>query len=357
MSALDENTETKAAGRGWSPRALLRRLSDRPAMSNAQRERMEMRWGIASAVVLLVMGLVAAGIYVFTPGQARLTAQFDEAGQIKAGDSVRVAGVPVGTVKKVTLADDHVVVEMSVARDVFIGEDSRADAKMLTVVGGNFIDITSAGNERLRDKPIAKDNTSVPYSLTKTFSLAQPKIEAIDAAPLRKTLVQVQEGFAANPGALKRNLSVMQSMLTNLNNRQDEFGTMLSLAAEYTQSINVSGDILTALGRNLADFVTEFESYGTRLSYAFQRLADLLERVKGILLEYDTTIDPLVRQVDAIGRKFGPLLERYEPMIKQGRDLIKRLQSMVGPDGSIRVDQSNIVLSTDYCMPVPGVKC
>jgi len=173
----------------YSPRALLRRLSDRPAMSNAQRERMEMGWGIGAAVALVVMALIAGGIYVFTPGQSRLVAQFEEAGQIKAGDSVRVAGVPVGTVKKVTLAGDHVDVEMSVGRGVFIGDESRVDAKMLTVVGGNFLDITSAGNERLGAHPITKDNTSVPYSLTKTFSLAQPKIEALDVAPLRKTLV------------------------------------------------------------------------------------------------------------------------------------------------------------------------
>lgn len=339
-----------------SPRELLRRLSDRPAMTTAQREQGETRWGIAAVVVLAVMGLVAAGIYIFTPGQSRFTAYFDEAGQIKAGDSVRVAGVPVGAVQNVSLEKDRVAVEMSVRRGVFIGEDSRADAKMLTVVGGNFIDITSVGNKPMKGN-LGKDATSVPYSLTKTFSLVQPKLEKIDVTPLRNMLVEVHDGLDQHPGALRRNLETLASMVNNINTRQDEFGTMLNLAAEYTQQVNLDGDILTTLARNLADFVTEFQTYGLRMSYVLKRLAELLERVKGLALEYDTTIDPLIRQVDAIGKKFGPLLTRYEPMIEQGRDFIKRLENMVQPDGSIRVDHSGIVVSTDYCLPMAGVKC
>ncbi len=340
----------------WSPREVLRRLSDRPAMSNEQRERGEMRWGIAAAVMVVVAGLLAAGLYAFTPGQSRFTAYFDEAGQIKVGDSVRVVGVPVGTVKKVSLEGNQVAVEMAIRRGVFIGADSRVDAKMLTIVGGSFIDITSVGTEPM-SRAVGKESTSVPYSLTKTFSLVQPKLEEIDVTPLRNLLTELHDGFERHPGALKRNLEILHSMVVNINHRQDEFGKMLNVAAEYTHQIAVDGDVVTALGRNLAFFVTEFETYGVRFGYVLKRLADLLERVKGVLLEYDTTIDPLIRQVDAIGRQFGPLLQRYEPLISQGRDFIKRLEGMVEPDGSIRLDHSGIVLSTDYCIPMAGVRC
>jgi phospholipid/cholesterol/gamma-HCH transport system substrate-binding protein len=269
---------------------------------------------------------------------------------------VRVAGVPVGSVKNVSLEKDRVAVEMSIRRGVFIGEDSRADAKMLTVVGGNFIDITSVGSKPMKGD-MGKDSTSVPYSLTKTFSLVQPKLEKIDVTPLRNMLVEVHDGFDRHPGALRRNLETLASMVTNINTRQDEFGSMLNLASEYTSQVALDGDIMTTLAQNLADFVTEFQTYGVRFAYVLKRLADLLERVKGVVLEYDTTIDPLIRQVDAIGRKFGPLLTRFEPMIEQGRDYIKRLENMVQPDGSIRVDHSGIVVSTDYCLPMAGVKC
>ena len=47
--------------------------------------------------------------------------------------------------------------------------------------------------------------------------------------------------------------------------------------------------------------MTEFQTYGVRFAYVLKRLADLLERVKGVVLEYDTTIDPLIRQMRSAG--------------------------------------------------------
>ena len=73
-------------------RELLRRLSDKPAMSTARSaSRGRNALGSRSRCGIGCPGLTGASIYIFTPGQARFTAYFDEAGQIKSGDSVRVA--------------------------------------------------------------------------------------------------------------------------------------------------------------------------------------------------------------------------------------------------------------------------
>lgn len=146
-------------------------------------------------------------------------------------------------------------------------------------------------------------------------------------------------------------------MLANLNRNQDEFGSMLKLAADYTQTLNASGDLITAMGRNLSTLVSEYAMFGARLNAVLARLGSLLERVRGLALLYDADIDPLVRQIDSIGRQFGPALARYTPLITQGRDLIKRLEGMVKPDGTITVDSSPIILSSDICVPIPGAGC
>ncbi len=111
------------------------------------RRRAELIWSIAAVAVTLVAVLVAAGVYVYAPGHYRVKAEFAEAGQISPGDSVRVAGVPVGTVKRVVLDSDHVDVEMAVRWGTVLGDQTRADVKMLTLVGGSFIDLTTAGRD------------------------------------------------------------------------------------------------------------------------------------------------------------------------------------------------------------------
>ncbi|GAB17973.1 Mce family protein [Gordonia effusa NBRC 100432] len=354
MQEVNSNPLSKLAA---LPGRVLARIVDKPALSNAQRVRGEVRWGIAAVILAAVIGLAAVGIYALTPGQYRITAQFAEAGQIRVGDNVRVAGIPVGAVQKVTLADDHVDVEMSVSNDVRIGSESRADVKMLTIVGGSFVDITSSGDTPLGDKVIPVDQTSIPYSLMETFQIAQPKLARIDATPLRKVLVEMQTGLSDNPGALRRDLTTMSSMLRNVNERQDEFGALLRLASDYTSELNVNGDVVTAVIRNLSAFISELEAVGVRAAYGVGALAGMLERVKGLALEYANDIDPLVRQVDSIGREFGPALRRYTPMIESGRALIKRLEGMVGPDGSIKISSAPLVLSSNICVPLPGMGC
>ncbi|MCF8587025.1 MCE family protein [Gordonia liuliyuniae] len=318
---------------------------------------LEFGWGVVAIGVTLVAIVIGVAAYWYSPGHYRVVAQFSEAGQLESGDSVRVAGVPVGTVKSVELRNDHVDVEMAVRWGTFLGDETNADVKMLTLVGGSYIDLTTVGTDPLGDDVIPESRTSIPYSLAETFQKMQPKLDEIDAAPARKSIAQIGQALDDNPDALRENLTTIQSMLTNLQNRQDEFGSMLALAADYSEQINANGDVLTQLARNLDSFVTEYSVFGSRLNVVLDHLALLLERVRGLAMIYMHDIAPLVDQIDAVGREFGPALERYGPMISRARDLIYRLEGMVQPDGSIVVDQGKIVLTSDFCIPLPGVTC
>ncbi len=317
----------------------------------------ELRWGVVGVGILVVLALLAGLLYVWHPGTRTVTAQFAEAGQVKVGDSVRVSGVSVGTVKSVTLRDNHVDVAMDVDEDAFLGDQTAADVRMLTIVGGNYVALSSSGSNPLGDAVIPVQRTTVPYSLIQTFQLVQPKLDELDAAPLRELLTQTTTGLEQNPGAIKRNLETLSAMLTNLNNRQDDFGKTLKVAGDYSHALNVNGDVLTQLARNLSDFLSDFAVFGARFGYILGQLGEMLARVRSIAHVYRYDVQPIVDKVDAIGREFGPALERYTPMINQGRDLIQRLEGMVAPDGTVHIDQSGIVLASNYCVPAIGVVC
>lgn len=345
----------EAQRRSW--RARIENLTAWAAPSHGGQARSELRWGLVGVGIVVVLALLAGLLYVWQPGTRDVTAQFAEAGQIRVGDSVRVAGVSVGTVRSVTLRDDHVDVTMAVDRDAALGDQTTADVRMLTIVGGNYINLSSSGGAALGSSVIPVQRTSFPYSLIQTFQLAQPKLEKLDATPIRELLTQTTRGLEQNPGAIKRNLDTLTSMLTNLNNRQDEFGTTLRVAADYTKRLNVSGDVLTQLARNISSFMSDYALFGARFGYVLGQLGEMLARVRSLAHVYRFDVQPLVDKVDAIGRQFGPELERYTPMINQARDLIQRLEGMVAPDGTVHVDQSGIVLSSDFCVPAVGVVC
>ncbi|GAC58402.1 Mce family protein [Gordonia hirsuta DSM 44140 = NBRC 16056] len=318
----------------------------------------QLRWGLAGIALVVVIALVSVGLYVFTPGQYRVVAQFAEAGQIRVGDNVRVAGVPVGSVKKLTLAGTHVDVELAVQRGTFIGDESIADIKMLTIVGGNYVDITSIGYEQLpAGEPIPVESTSVPYSLIETFQTLAPKVDRIDGRPVRDLLIDLDQGLADNPGSLSGTIETLSSMLTNLQRRQDEFGGMLATAAEYSQSLTASSDVLVTLAQNLSAFLSEYITFGQRLNVSLEGLASMLSRMGGAAAAVRADLDPLLAKIDVLVEQFTPFLEQGPDLIGQGRDLIRRLEGMVADDGGLLIDHSALVFAADLCVPIPGVKC
>lgn len=60
-----------------------------------------------------------------------------------------MAGIKVGTVDELELEPDRVRVQMRLNNDAFVGDQSQVDVRMLTVVGGYYVNVTSLG-----DKPL-----------------------------------------------------------------------------------------------------------------------------------------------------------------------------------------------------------
>ena len=92
---------------------------------------------------VLVLLLVAAAFTMFRSDDTKtLTAHFPRTISIYEGSDVRVLGVPVGTVDKVTPSGTDVVVTMHYDADVQVPEDAKAAIVAPSVVGDRFIQLT-----------------------------------------------------------------------------------------------------------------------------------------------------------------------------------------------------------------------
>jgi phospholipid/cholesterol/gamma-HCH transport system substrate-binding protein len=328
-----------------------------PRSRAARIARSEVWWGIA--LIVTVVGLLAASgvIQAIGPGQRLITAQFAEAEVVSVRDRVRVAGVDVGKVTALKLRGDRVDATLSVDSGVKLGSETSAQVKLLTLAGGYFIDLAPAGSGNLPGNTIAVANTALPYTLVGTVAAAAPKSGQLDGDVFRDLMAQLSSGLAANPGAIKKDLRIVESMLTNLQRHQDDFGGLLKVVADYSREINRNGDVMTAAVRRLSVFLTAYTQYYHQFDYFLETLAQILERAAGVSTIYLRDIEPLTRRLDAIGHEFRPLFEKYKPMIESAGRIIRRLENSVRPDGTVVIDHSKVVLSTDYCIPSEGVRC
>jgi phospholipid/cholesterol/gamma-HCH transport system substrate-binding protein len=116
-----------------------------------------MRTGAVLETVLGFVVLVAAGAFlVYAQGQRtegpgrdgyELTARFNTVGDLARGAEVRVAGVPVGSVRAVELDPDTYFAraDMVIRAGVNIPEDSTAKISTAGLLGGSYVEIEPGG--------------------------------------------------------------------------------------------------------------------------------------------------------------------------------------------------------------------
>jgi MlaD protein len=96
-------------------------------------------------------------------------AQFKDAGGIKPGDKVRVAGVSVGQVRTLEIQGDHILVGFSVT-GLQIGNNSRASIRTDTILGRKDIEIEPRGTQILKANDVLPlGQTTTPYQIYDAF--------------------------------------------------------------------------------------------------------------------------------------------------------------------------------------------
>jgi phospholipid/cholesterol/gamma-HCH transport system substrate-binding protein len=91
---------------------------------------------IAGFLILQVIG----DLSFFKPAY-RIHARFESIQELKVGDPVKMAGVPIGKVEKIGLAGNKVEVILRLAKDAPVKTDSTATIKFAGLLGQNYVSI------------------------------------------------------------------------------------------------------------------------------------------------------------------------------------------------------------------------
>ncbi|MFD0856911.1 MlaD family protein, partial [Actinomadura adrarensis] len=120
-------------------------------MTRPFRERNPVPIGLGGFALIAVSLLVALNLenIPLVNGQREYTAAFREANGLKPDEEVRIAGVKVGEVRAVDLDGDHVKVTFRVNDDVRLGDQTRADIKIKTMLGAHYVALEPRGGGRL----------------------------------------------------------------------------------------------------------------------------------------------------------------------------------------------------------------
>ncbi len=291
----------------------------------------------------LVMALLTVFLFlVFNQTRTGATngysAVFADASRLKAGDTVRIAGIRVGTVGDVQLqADRNVLVKFDTDRNIKLTTGTKAAIRYLNLVGDRYMELVDSPADSTKILPtgaqIPMDRTAPALDLDLLLGGLKPVIQGLnpqDVNALTGSLIQILQGQG---GTLESLFSKSSSFTNSLadNNQvieqliEDLKTTLVTLSKDGDQF----GGAIDRLDKLVAGLSQDRDPIGTAiesLDNGTTSLADLLGRANPPL---NGTID----QLD----KLAPILDndkaRLEATLQRLPDIYKKL-ARVGSYGA-----------------------
>ncbi|MCT7661197.1 MCE family protein [Mycobacterium deserti] len=268
------------------------------------------KFGIFAVIMTLLTGILLMVFSEHRGGASNgYTAVFGDASGLKVGDSVRAAGLRVGTVKAVELKPDKtVVVGFDADRTVPLTAGTRAAVRYLNLVGDRYLELVDhPGSTRLipTGSQIPIDHTSPALDLDVLLGGLKPVIQSLNPADvnaLTASLIQIMQGQGGTveslfsrtssfTNALADNHMIVEELIDNLNSAMatleqdgerftaniDRLHRLVGELSDQRDPIGTAIDGLAGGTASLADLLTEARSPLAGTIAQLGRLAPNLE--------------------------------------------------------------------------------
>lgn len=316
--------------------------------------RSQVAWGVAAMAVATVIGLVLAYIYYNPPNQEQAVSFYtDDANAIRVGDEVRMAGIKVGTVTDLTLEPNQVLVKAKIDNTAFVGDQSQVDVRMLTVVGGYYVNLASMGNAPLGRQSIPVSRVTMPYSLIRTLADTTKITEHVDTKPVNESLNQISQGLSGtNVQVIKTTIDAGNALMSTVERQRGQVTEILNLSDEYIRALSQYRDKFEELVRKVALITQTMVIYEKGIAQTLEGLGDVLLAIKPLADAYESHQPKYVEGLRNYLERGRMFVERNGLTIRA----LKRVQNWF--DRVLNAQNADPgLLATDLCVPVPGSAC
>jgi phospholipid/cholesterol/gamma-HCH transport system substrate-binding protein len=283
--------------------------------------------GLTVMAVLFLLAFNAQALPVIGGG-ATHQARFAEAGGLKPGNEVRVAGVKVGEVTGLELDRGTVLVTFR-AKGVRIGQQSRAAIKVKTTLGQKFLAVDPLGADEI-DGPIPLRRTSTPYDVNAAFSDLSDTIGEIDTDQLETSLDVLSDTFEDTPKAVRESVSGLTDLSRVIAKRDDELARLLKATREVSGTLkgrNAEFARLLQDGSALLDELAARRQTVQALLDGTQRLGTQLT---GLVRDNEEQLRPALARLDEVSRILQANQGKLEDSLRRLAPYYRTLASATG---------------------------
>jgi phospholipid/cholesterol/gamma-HCH transport system substrate-binding protein len=291
-------------------------------------------------VALVALALFAGG------GSYKVSAVFENAGQLVEGNEVRVGGRPVGSITDIELDDSaQALITMELEDSIaplHQGSTATIRATSLSGIANRYISLQpgpNSGSEIEDGGEIGADDTTSPVDLDQVF-------DALDAET-REGLRNVIRGSADQydgraPEASESIkyfapfLSGTTQLVEELAIDQEVFERFVVDTADTVSAIAERRDDLSALVSNTNAAMRAIADENVALQRALELLPDTLRKANTTFVNLRATLDDLELLVDEskpATRELAPFFRELRPLVREARPTIADLRDLIRSPG------------------------
>ncbi len=300
--------------------------------------------GVIGSVVLaaLVIGaLQFRDLLDFTRGNT-YSAFFADAGGLKTGEAVQVAGYKVGEVKSIKLVDSHALITFDVRDDIRVGDRSEVAIKTKALLGSKVLEVTPRGDGS-QSGTIPIDRTTSPYQLPDALGDLSATISGLNTDQLSSSLTVLSQTFADTPPQLQAAVAGVARFSQTLDQRDAELRSLLSNASKATGILSQRSDEIVKLVGNTNALLVQLESQSNALDQLSGNFSALSEQLKGLIADNRTTLKPALDRLNGVLTIVDNRKVRVQEALKGLRDYATSLGESVGSGPFFKAYLANLL--------------
>lgn len=260
-------------------------------------------------------------------------AAFRDVSGLESGNFVRIAGVEIGKVKRISIEPDAtVIVEFSANNSVRLTHGTRAAIRYDNLFGGRYVALEEGAGPATalnRGDTIPVSQTEPALDLDALIGGFRPLFRALDPDQVNALSGQLISAFQGDGAAIASALTQMSTLTAALANRDHLIGqvitnlhTVLGSVGDQSKQLDKAVDSVSHLVKKLAERkgdITAALAYGDA---AAATVADLLERGRGpihnTIHQTDRSAGLVMADRDYVDDVLATLPEAYKRLGRQG---------------------------------------
>ena len=237
-------------------------------------------------------------------------AVFSDVTGMAKGDDVRIAGVAVGSVKKVEIVKrNKALVTFGVDSDVPLTDNTNVTIKFRNLVGQRYIALTQGADGA---KSTLKPGSTIPESRTQEaldlnvlLNGFKPVFQALSPSDTNKFAYEIVQTLQGESGNVENLLARTSSLTNTLAGRDQLIGDVITNLSQVLDTVGSRDQELTDTIDTLQQFVTGLKDDRDAILNSVDSISDLTDETSDLLVQGRPALSEDIKQLNGLTKNLS----------------------------------------------------